>query len=148
MKLYTLPPTSFTGVSISRNATSISVNLGANDTARITTYNPVSGEVHSYLGNSATIVTSNPDETIVCVSGHNRIPFIQKPDVLYIQNTHITGTLNESHDIIKVGSHVTTSVASGDVTTSNANIILRAREVLLDSGTHISLGSTLKTINP
>lgn len=148
MKLYTQKPTAFTGVSVVRNTSSISVTLGTNDVARITTYNPISGEVQSYIGNSATMATTNPGEAIVCISGHNRIPFIQNPDVLYIQNTNITGTVDESHDVIKVGNHVTTSMATGDVTTSNANITLRANEILLDSGTHISVGSTLKTVNP
>ena len=148
MKLYTQMPTAFTGVSVVRNSSSISVNLAANDTARITTYNPITGEVQSCLGNSATMATANPYETIVCVSGHNRIPFIQNPDVLYIQNTNIAGTLDESHDVIKVGNHVTTTIATGDVTTTNANIILRAKEILLDSGTHISVGTTLETVNP
>ena len=148
MKLYTQAPTAFTGVSVVRNSGFITVTLASNDTARITTYNPISGEVQSYIGNSATIATGNPSETIVCVSGHNRIPFIQNPDVLYIQNTNITGTLDESHDVIRVGNHVTTAIATGDVTTSNANITLRAREILLDSGTHISAGSTLKAVNP
>lgn len=148
MKLYTQKPTAFTGVSVIRNTSSISVNLGTNDMARITTYNPISGEVQSYMGNSATLATTNPYETIVCISGHNRIPFIQTPDVLYIQNTNITGTLDETHDVIKVGNHVTTSMATGDVTTSNANITLRANEILLDSGTNISVGSTLIIVNP
>jgi hypothetical protein len=147
MKIYTQKPTAFTGVSVVRNSNSISVNLGVNDTARITAYNPISCEVKSFLGNSATITISNPYETIICVSGHNRIPFIQHPDVMYIQNTNITGTLSETHDVIKVGNHVTETMDSGDVTTSGANITLRAREVLLDSGTHISAGSTLN-INP
>lgn len=152
---YSAPGTFFTyyvynqsGVSVVRNTNSISVNLGTNDMARITTYNPISGEVQSYIGNSTTMATTNPGETIVCISGHNRIPFIQNPDVLYIQNTNITGTLDENHDVIKVGNHVTTSMATGDVTTSNANITLRANEILLDSGTYISVGSTLKTVNP
>ena len=47
-----------------------------------------------------------------------------------------------------ITSAVATSMATGDVTTSNANITLRANEILLDSGTYISVGSTLKTVNP
>lgn len=43
--------------------------------------------------------------------------------------------------VIKVGNHVTTTIATGDVNTTNANITLRAKEVLLDSGTHISAGT-------
>ena len=111
-------------------------------------FNPATGEVQSYIGNSAIVTTLNPKETIICVSAHNRIPFIQTPDVLYIQNTNITGTLDETHDMIKVGNHVTTIMETGDVTTSSADITLRANEVVLDSGTEISVGSSLKIINP
>jgi hypothetical protein len=148
MKIYTQMPTAFTGVSVVRNNSSVSVTLGANEMARITVYNPVSNEVQSFIGNSVTVTTSNPIESIVCISDHNRIPFIKGPDIMYIQNTNIAGTLNETHDVIKVGNHVTTNVNTGDVTTSNANITFKALEVLLDSGTSISVGSTLKTINP
>lgn len=148
MKIYTETPTAFTDVSIVRNESSISVNLGSNDLARITACNPATGEVQSYIGNSAIVTTLNPKETIICVSAHNRIPFIQTPDVLYIQNTNITGTLDETHDMIKVGNHVTTIMETGDVTTSSADITLRANEVVLDSGTEISVGSSLKIINP
>lgn len=148
MKIYTENPTAFTDVSIVRNVSSISVNLGANDIARITMYDPISGDVQSSVGNSATVTTLNPSETIVCVSAHNRIPFIQKQDVMYIQNTNIVGNLNETHDVVKVGNHVNPAITTGDVTTSGANITLKAKEVLLDSGTYISVGSTLKTITP
>ena len=148
MKIYTQCPTAFTGEIISRNESSITVNLGDSVVARITAYNPATGEVQSFVGNSATIITSNPEEDIICISAHNRIPYIQTPDVMYIQNTNITGTLDESHDIIKVGNHVTTTKAAGDVTTSNAEITLRARKVLLEDGTYISKGSSLKTADP
>lgn len=124
------------------------MNTGENENARITAYDPISGEVMSHLGNSAIITISNPNDAIVCVSNHNRIPFIQYPDVMYIQNTNIAGRLDETHDIIKVGNHVTTTISSGDVTTSNADITLRARKVLLDKGTYISIGSSLKIVNP
>ena len=148
MMIYTQKPTAFSNVSIVRNPGSVSVNLESNETARITAYDPISGTVQSYIGNSVSISTSNPDKTIISVSAHNRIPFIQNPDTLYIQNTNISGTLDENYDVIKVGHHVTTTMSTGNVTTSNADITLRAREVLLDSGTYISVGTKLKTINP
>lgn len=148
MKIYTQVPTPFTNVSIICNESSIMVNLGANDTGRITAYNTVSGEVQSYIGNSATIMTPNPNETIICVSAHNRRPFIQVPNVSYIQNKNITGTLEVINDTIRIGNHVTTKMNFGDVTTSNANIILKAKKVILDCGTYISKGSSLKTVNP
>ena len=148
MRIYTSAPTAFSDVSIVRNANSISVSHGSSETARMTVYDPVSGEVQCYLGNSATIPIPNPLEAIVCISAHNRIPFIQYPDIMYIQNTNVSGTLNETHDVIKVGNHVTNTIATGDVTTSNADITLRAKNVLLDSGTYISVGTTLKIVNP
>lgn len=148
MKIYTQCPTAFTNVIISRNESSISVNLGDSVVARITAYNPATGEVQSFVGNFATITTSNPEEDIICISAHNRIPYIQSPDIMYIQNTNITGTFDESHDIIKVGNHVTTAIEAGDVTTSNAEITLNARKVVLDDGIYISEGSSLKTVDP
>ena len=51
-----------------------------------------------------------------------------------------------THDVIKVGNHVTSTVDTGDVTTSNADITLRANKVVLDAGTRISVGSTLKIL--
>ena len=78
-------PTAFTGVSVVRMFSSISVSLGANDTARITTYNPISyGKCKAIFEIQATKATANPYETIVYVSGHNRIQFRQNPDLLYI----------------------------------------------------------------
>lgn len=148
MKIYTQIPTPFTNVSIICNESSILVNLGANDTGRITAYNTVSGEVQSYIGNMATIMNPNPNETIICVSAHNRRPLIHVPNVSYIQNKNITGTLEVTNDTIKIGNHVTTKMNFGDVTTSSANIILKAKKVILDSGTYISKGSSLKTVNP
>lgn len=148
MRIYTARPTPFTNVSIQRGSNSLTVNLGTGETGRITTYDPISGEVQSYIGHAVTIATSNPDEAVVCISAHNRIPFVESPDVMYIQNTHITGTIDENHDVIKVGKHVTSSMPTGDVTTSNADITLRAKKVVLDRGTRISIGTKLRTVNP
>lgn len=67
---------------------------------------------------------------------------------MYIQNTNITGTQNETHNIIKVGNHVTSAIDTGDVTISDANVTLRAGKVILDAGTFISEGSNFKIINP
>lgn len=41
-----------------------------------------------------------------------------------------------------------TTIDSGDVTTSNADITLRANEVVLDSGTYNSVGTKLRIENP
>ena len=144
MMFYTEAPSSFGNVLIDRGTNNISVSLGAQESARITVYNPKSGEMKSYFGNAAVVQTSTPDESIVCVSAHNRIPFVQYPDVMYLQNGQVAGKLKETHDVIKVGNHVTDNKAFGDVTTSNADITLKARKVLLDKGTYISKGSKLR----
>lgn len=148
MKIYTECPSEYSNVSVIRNSNSIRVKLANGDYGRITIYDPIVDEVQSFIGNDVTINTTNSSEAVVCVSGHNRIPFIQRPDVMYIQNTNISGGLTEVHDVIKVGNHVTSEINPGDVTTSNANILLKARKVVLDRGTYISTGTTLKIENP
>lgn len=147
MKIYTDIPTPFSDVSVKRGAKLIEVELKPGEKGRITIINPMSGEVHSFVGNSVIIQTQYPDEAIVSVSGHNRIPFFQYPDVKNIQNVNIVGRLVENHDVIRVGNHVTEAEQLGDVTTFEAYISLKARKVLLDKGTYISKGSTL-IVNP
>lgn len=148
MRIYTETPTEFTDVSIERTDNSISVLVDEDEDIRITFYDNFSQDVQSYIGTSATLTTINPFETTICITAPNRIPYIQEPDVMYIQNKNITGIVNETHDVIKIGSNVTTQQEEGEVTTSNADITLKANKVLLDRGTNISVGSVLKTINP
>ena len=144
MKIYTDVPTTFSDVSIVRGAKMVGIKLRSGEDGRITVVDPKFGKVQSFMGNSVVVQTQDPDEAIVCVSAHNRIPFVQYSDVKYIQNMNIVGKLEEMHDVIKVGNHVTDSELSGDVTTSEANVNLKARKVLLDKGTYISKGSTLR----
>ena len=70
--------------------------------------------------------------------------------VMLISGGHdvLSHNFSEIHKPIKVGNHVTTTIDTGDVTTSNADITLRANQVLLDSGTQISIGSKLRILNP
>ena len=147
MKIYTDVPTPFTNVSIRRRKHDIVIKLKRGEEARISAYNTKSGKIDSYIGNSVVIDTSDPDGTAICVSAHNRIPFVQIPDVMYVQNKNITGEFDEKHDVIKVGNHVTETESHGDVTTTNAEITLKAKKVVLDKGTYISKGTKLK-VNP
>ena len=144
MKIFTDVPTPFSNVSIDRGSQTIEVKLKSGEDGRITVIDPQSGKVQSFIGNSLVVQGQDPNEAIVCISAHNRIPFIQYPDVRYIQNVNINGRFIEAHDVIKVGNHVTDENVPGDVTTSNADITLLGRYVLLDKGTYISNGSTLK----
>lgn len=147
MMIYTDVPTPFTNVSITRGMHFVTVKLNSSEIARISAYNAKSGEVNSYVGDSVVIHTSDPDETAICISAHNRIPFVQIPDVKYVQNKNITGKLEEIHDVIKMGNHVTESEDTGDVTTVDADITLKAKKVVLDKGTYISKGTQLR-VNP
>lgn len=45
---------------------------------------------------------------------------------------------------IKVGKHVTDQKPQGNVTVTNSNVTIKADKVVLDKGTQINLGSTLK----
>lgn len=143
MKIYTDVPTAFSDVSIMRGTNIIEIKLKPGEDGRITVVDRKSREVQSFIGDSVVVWAQDPDEAIVCVSAHNRIPFVQYSDVKYIQNMNVMGKLEETHDVIKVGNHVTDLETAGDVIVSGANITLNARKVLLDNGTYISKGSTL-----
>lgn len=147
MHIHTEYPTEFSNVTVLRNSTSVDVKLDKAEIARITIYNPDNGEVQSYIGNSVSATVSNPENVTICISAHNKVPYIDRLDVKYIQNTNLKGTITESHDLIKVGSSVTSKEPIGYVTTTNANVTLRAKKVVLDKGTFISKGSTLKVVN-
>ncbi len=145
MHIYTKCPTSFGYVSISRTSSNMTVKVNDEGPARITFYDPETGDVQSYIDKkNITILTGCSDRMVVCVSAHNKIPYIQVPDVKYIQNTELTGTVDEKHDVIRVGNNVTSSIPVGDVTTSNADITLRAKKTVLDKGTYISVGTKLR----
>lgn len=146
MQIYTMQPTAFEGVLVNRGTDRVSVELKEEEAARITLYDPVADKLESYMGNIVDFSTSHPEEVRVCVSAHNKIPYMDDPDVLYIQNTNISGKMEEVHDVIKVGSNVTSDMSFGNVTTTNADITLRAKKVVLDKGTSISKGTTLKII--
>lgn len=76
------------------------------------------------------------------------LPTVDYTDgILTIQSSYL---LSDVTVIIRdsEGAVLYTYIEAGDVTTSNADITLKAKEIILDSGTEISIGSTLKTINP
>lgn len=45
---------------------------------------------------------------------------------------------------VKIGKHVTDQKPQGNVTVTNSNVTIKADKVVLDKGTQINLGSTLK----
>ena len=63
------------------------------------------GNVVSTYGSHA-VYLSNPHDVAVCISGHNKIPYILKEDI-YIQNENISEPATYDGDNIMIGSNVT-----------------------------------------
>lgn len=60
-------------------------------------------------------------------------------------NEDIDASNREYHAInVMVGRHVTDQKPQGNVTVTNSNVTIKADKVVLDKGTKINLGSTLK----
>ena len=110
---------------------------------RISIVNNVTNEVQSYLGNDVIQYVGNNDIS-VCIDKHNYVPYVWHKDV-YIQNEDIVASNREYHaKNVKVGNHVTDQKPQGNVTITNSNVTIKADKVVLDRGTKINLGSTLK----
>ena len=75
MQICTEMPAPFSGVSVTRGNGCVIVGNGG-ETARITFVNRRTGEVVSHIAPSAVYTTADFEDVDVCVSGHNRIPYI------------------------------------------------------------------------
>lgn len=142
MYIFMEKPGIFSNVIVSRS-NNVRVSLPSGETARISFYDEVSGTVRSYIGNSATFTSSNPEKVTVSVITHNKIPYIDygKDRIEYIQNEEISGIRSYSARSIKVGNHVTDDKAAGDVVFKEGSIKLKANEVELNEGTSINVGT-------
>ena len=145
MKMYTDVPTAFTDVSINRGDNSVSVNLG-NVTATIAFYDMLSGDVVYTTGTTATYSTEHPANVSVCVSSHNKIPYINEGEI-DIQNENVIGPASYSGSIIKIGSSVTKTKANGPVIFKSSNINLDAKEIIIDSDTTIDRDAEINISN-
>ena len=146
MQIYTDMPTAFEDVETTWLSDRIIVNTGG-ETATISFYNKETGEVKAFLGNQATLATSCPEDFSVCVSAHNKIPYIETPDILYIQNVTTTGTSSYNADYIKVGTNVTEDIPFGNVTLGGSQVTMTGKNVVLKGTTTVPLG-TILNINP
>lgn len=142
MYIFMEKPGIFSNVIVSRS-NNVRVSLPSGETARISFYDEVSGTVRSYIGNSATFTSSNPEKVTVSVTAHNKIPYIDygRDRIEYIQNEEISGTRSYSARKIKVGNHVTDNKATGNVIFKEGSIKLKANEVELNEGTSINVGT-------
>lgn len=136
----TSTPSSFSNVSCTKGADRITVSLPSG-AATITFYDLISGNVTSYNGSSATYMTSNPQNVSVCVSGHNKIPYIQNgiaPTTVYIQNETIAGPKTISGTTVKIGSNVTSTKPQGPVIYNGGAVTINGSEIQINPNTTIT----------
>lgn len=146
MQIHTNMPTEFNNVVVSWESDRIYVTTHG-ETATIAFYNKYTGMVRTFWGTYANFITDCPEDYSVCVSAHDKIPYIENADVLFIQNVTTTGSNSYNADYIKVGTNVTNEIPPGDVTLGGSQVTLTGKRVILNGSTTVPLGTQL-TINP
>ena len=146
MRIYTSQPTSFSNVDITRNNGAITVSLNGTP-ADITFYNHYTGEVLCTHGTNGSYSAQFPQYVSVCVSDHNKIPYIDNgviPTHIYIQNENITSNDTYDADFITIGSSVTNQKPSGDVTIQGGNVTMSASKYTIQPNFSISNNSEIR----
>lgn len=138
MRIYTEQPTSFENLSIIRDGSGIIVTTGETN-AEISFCNKTSGEIIRYKG-AACIYNCGTDEVSICVTGPNKIPYI---DQIYLQNEEISGPIEYHGGIIKTGYSISDQKSYGEVKFCNGNITIKGKSIILDAGTTVELGTNL-----
>jgi len=144
MKIYTEAPTSFSNASVERQEGYIYVRTGGIEST-ITFYNTETGCVQSYIDTVA--VFSGNNKTInVCISAHNKIPYIDECAVTFLQNLSVEGIFSKENDIIRVGSNVTSTEPEGPVVIKTGKTTLSAKTTELNGVTEVKIGAELEII--
>ena len=142
MRIYTDTPTGFKKLSITCDVYKVRVDLGS-EAGDIAFYDKLTEEIRFYTGRSAEY-SGDPRHVRVCVSGHNKIPFIGYPvcpDTYYIQNEIVQGSKHYKSDVIRAGSQVTDDKPSGEVVFDGGEIKVSGHRLILDRGTTIKPGT-------
>ena len=144
MMIYTAQPTVYSNAVITRQSDGmIYVNTGG-VRSKITFYNRRTGEVFSCIG--YTVSHTGDSETSVCISAHNKIPYLDA-GTLYIQNQTLNNGGYYEAKVIKVGKHVTNTQPVGEAVFSHGDYHLVGKEIKLNSGTTISVGTSMEIKN-
>lgn len=143
MEIYTDVPTAFENVSITKENGDLIVSVG--EDATITFYNKSTGTIESFYGSNITY--PDGDNLQVCITAHNKIPYIRESGCIFIQNEVISDTRTYHSDQIKIGSNVTSIKPSGPVHFTNGKTKITADEVELTEETIIEPGAVLEINN-
>lgn len=146
MQIYTEKPTGFGSASVTRGTNNISVSTGG-VTAKISFYNKSTGNISTYEGPSVSYSVNSPEDVVVCISAHNKIPYIDEISGSYIQNQTFTTTTTVSDDFIKVGSNVKYDQTTGPVSVNSGTLILNGNSVEIQGETTVKLGASLEINN-
>lgn len=146
MMIYTGTPTTFMNVIVNRSSDEIRIDTGE-ENAVISFVNLVTGQVSAYYGDTA-IYTGETDKVAVCVSAHNKIPYIDSPSIEFIQNEVFSQNKTFSADNIMVGSNVTISKPNGAVIVNGGKLKLIGNSIQFDGETIINAGAELEINNP
>ncbi len=145
MQLYTQTPTPFQDVSVTRDSYGIHVSVPF-DNARITFSDTKTGNVYSTVSNAASYSTQTPYDVDVCVSGHNKIPYVEY-GTIYIQREEIVGSREYNAGKIFIGSNVTSSIGAGEAVFRRGKFYLRANEITITPDTKMYFRDSI-TIDP
>ena len=132
-------------ISIYRRDNNITVDL-VNFQSTISIYNKATGELKSGFTDWIDY-QGDLEDIAVCVSDHNKVPYINDSDVIYLQNDSISGDgkVYEA-DIIKIGENVTIQKPQGNVLFNGNSTILKANRIEIKNSTTIPLGASIEII--
>lgn len=141
MMIYTDCPSPFSNVSISGGTDFITVDLGS-ESGIISFWNKSTDDVEAYEGSTANF-TGVTDSVLVCISAHNKIPYIDSLSNhnFYIQNETVGGTKTYRGNQVRIGSNVTNEKPTGPVSFNGTKITIIGRKVEINGDTTIELGT-------
>ena len=147
MEIYTDTPTPFeTPPTIIRGVDTLKVIVNSTEKTKLTFYNKTNGDIASFDEKEVDYVYSqfgqNTDSIIVCVTAHNKIPYIDGiSEDIYIQNEDVYGPITYKGNKIRVGSNVTNAKPTGPVTFESGKVSIIGKDVEIHGETTIPLGT-------
>ena len=147
MEIYTDTPTPFeTPPTVIRGVDTLKVIVNSTEKTKLTFYNKTTGDIASFDEKEVDYVYSqfgqNTDSIVVCVTAHNKIPFIDGlSEDIYIQNEDVYGPITYKGNKIRVGTSVTNTKPTGPVTFESGKVSIIGRDVEIHGETTIPLGT-------